>query len=314
MATTTEQFPDLKEFREVGKRLSNWGRWGDEDQRGTLNHITPERVVAAAGLARTGKVFNLGIPLGPSGPQKGPERNNPLRLMSETGEGQPYPAPFKYADDYIIMPLQAASQWDALGHVYYDDFLYNGFPASDVSPHGLAHDSIDKIANGVIGRGILLDIAALKGVDWLEQGYVITPEDLDAAAERQGTEVKPGDILLFRTGWRKLYVDTGSRDDFMAGEPGLGMASVPWIHRNEIAVVASDNWAVEVLPGEYEDQVFNVHMVLLRDMGVTLGEILDFEALAADCAKDGVYEFLFCAPALPFENGAGCPINPLAVK
>jgi kynurenine formamidase len=311
---TSDDFPDFEDFRAVGKRLSNWGRWGDDDERGALNLITPERLIAAAGLVKQGKVFNLGIPMDETGPQLGKERNNPLRLMSETGEDQPYPEPFHYVDDYIIMPLQGSSQWDALGHVYYDDHLYNGFPVSDVTPHGLKHASIDKIAKDVIGRGVLLDIARYKGVDWLEQGYVITPEDLDGAAAKQGVEVKAGDIVLFRTGWRKLYVDTGSREDFMAGEPGLGMAAVKWTHDHDVAALASDNWAIEVLPGEYEGQVFNVHMVLLRDMGVTLGEILDFEELAEDCVADGVYEFLFTAPALPFTRGAGSPINPLAVK
>ena len=311
---TDEEFPELQDFRSVGKRLSNWGRWGDDDERGTLNHITPSRLVEAGGLVRQGKVFDLAIPMDNTGPQLGDTRSNPLRLMSETGEGQPYPEPFKYADDYVIMPLQGSSQWDALGHVFYDGFLYNGFPASDVTPHGLKHDSIDKISKGVIGRGVLLDIARLKGVDWLEKGYVVTPADLDEAAERQSVEVKPGDIVLFRTGWRKFFVESKSREEFMSGEPGLGMACAQWLHAHEVAAIASDNWAIEVLPGEYEDQVFNVHMVLIRDIGLTLGEILDFEELAADCLADGIYEFLFCAPALPFTNGAGSPINPLAVK
>jgi kynurenine formamidase len=310
-----EQFPELKDFRSVGKRLSNWGRWGDDDERGTLNHITPEHIVQAASLVRRGKVFDLGIPFDLNGPQLGGARSNPVRLMSETGDDQEFPGPFKYADDYVIMPLQSASQWDALGHVFYDDHLYNGFPASDVTPHGLKHDSIDKISKDVIGRGVLLDIAALKGVDWLEAGYVVTPEDFDEAAARQGIEIRAGDIVLFRTGWRKFFVEKQSREEFMAGEPGIGMACCKWLHDHEIAALASDNWAIEVLPGEYyPEQVFNVHMVLLRDLGLTLGEILDFEELAADCAEDGVYEFFFCAPALPFTNGAGTPINPLAVK
>lgn len=314
-AGVNEAFPDLEDFRAVGQRLSNWGRWGTDDERGTLNHITPERLKAAAALVRKGKVFNLGIPLGPSGPQVGTNRTSPLRLMSETGDDQPFPEPFRYADDYVIMPLQAASQWDALGHVYYDGYLYNGRPASDVSPHGLKHNSIDKICKDVIGRGVLLDIVALKGVRWLEAGHVITPEDLDAAIERQGVEVKPGDVLLIRTGWRKFFLETEDRVQFNAGEPGLGMASCRWLHEREIAALCSDNWAIEVLPGEYHpEQVLNLHMVLIRDMGMTLGEILDFEELAADCAEDGVYEFLFCAPALPFSNGAGSPINPLVTK
>ena len=304
----------MTDFRAIGKQLSNWGRWGAEDERGTVNLITPERLVAAAGLVKQGKIFDLGIPMDGDGPQPGGGRINPVHLMSQTGAGQLFPGGFQFADDYIFMPLQGSSQWDALAHVFYDGQLYNGYPASDVAPQGATHNAIDKQAKGIAGRGVLLDIAALKGVDWLEAGYAITPDDLDAAASRQGVAVKAGDILLFRTGWRRKFLREHDAKTFMAGEPGLGMACAQWLHAHDIAVVASDNWAIEVLPGEYPDVILNVHMVLIRDMGMTLGEILDFEELAADCASDGVWEFFFCAPPLKFTKAVGSPINPLAMK
>ena len=161
---------------------------------------------------------------------------------------------------------------------------------------------------------MLLDIARLKGVDWLEGGYVITPEDLDAAAERQGVEVGAGDIVLFRTGWRTKFVTERDAAAFMAGEPGLGLACCEWLHAKEVAVVASDNWAIEVLPGEIDTEVLTVHMVLIRDMGMTLGEILDLDELADDCEADGVWEFLLTAPPIKFTAAVGSPINPLAIK
>ena len=241
-------------------------------------------------------------------------RINPVRLMSETGQDQEFPGAFHYADDFVFMPLQAASQWDGLAHVFYDDKLYNGFPASDVSPHGAKHCSIDKMAKGIVGRGVLLDIARLKGVDWLQAGEVITPEDFDAAIERQGVEIQSGDILFFRTGWRTKFKQEQDAAEFMAGEPGIGIACADWLHERDIAVIASDNWAIEVLPGEDDANVFNVHMVLIRDMGMTLGEILDLDELAADCAGDGVWEFLLTAPPIKFTNAVGSPINPLAIK
>ncbi len=304
----------MQDFREIGARLRNWGRWGDTDERGTVNLITPERVVAASGLVKRGAIFDLGIPFDSKGPQPGGGRINPVRLMSETGADQEFPGAFHYADDYVFMPLQSASQWDGLAHVYYDDQLYNGFPSSDVGPHGAKHCSIDKQAKGIVGRGVLLDIARLKGVEWLEAGTVISPEDLDAAAARQGVEVKPGDILLFRTGWRTKFVREGDATAFMAGEPGLGLACCQWIHDHEIAAVASDNWAIEVLPGEIDTELLPVHMVLIRDMGVTLGEILDLDELAADCESDGVWEFFLTAPPIKFTAAVGSPINPLAIK
>lgn len=305
----------LEDFRALGRRVSNWGRWGADDERGTLNHITPERLVAAGGLIRQGKVFDLGIPFDDQGPQPGGGRINPVHLMSQTGDRQLFPGGFQYADDYIFMPLQGASQWDALAHVYYDGQIYNGFPASEVTVVGAFRGAIDKIAKGVAGRGVLLDIARLKGVEWLEMGEVITPDDLEAAIERQGgVDVGAGDILLFRTGWRKKFLSDLDPKSFMAGEPGLGQACVEWLHERQVAAVCSDNWAIEVLPGENPDALLQVHCVLIRDMGMTLGEILDFEELADDCEADGVYEFFFCAPPLKVTRGVGSPINPLAIK
>jgi len=304
----------MEDFRSIGQRLRNWGKWGPADERGTTNLITPERLVAASKLIKKGKVFDLGIPMDSDGPQPGGGRINPVHLMSETGHGQGFPGGFRYADDYIFMPLQGSSQWDSLAHVYYDDQMYNGYPSSDIGLHGTEHNSIDKQGKGIAGRGVLLDLVALKGVEWLEMGQVITPEDLDAAAQRQNVQVGAGDILLFRTGWRRKFLAEKSPTAFMAGEPGLGMACCEWLHDKEVSAVCSDNWAIEVLPGEFDDVVFNVHMVLIRDMGMTLGEILDFEELAADCAADGVWEFFFCSPPLKVTKAVGSPINPLAMK
>ena len=303
----------MEDFRTIGRRLSNWGRWGADDERGTVNLITPEHIVAASALVRRGAIFDLGIPFDGKGPQTGLGRINPVRLMSETGDQQDLPGAFHFADDYVFMPLQAASQWDGLAHVYYDEQMYNGFPASDIGPKGALHCSIDKQAKGIVGRGVLLDIARLRGVDWLQAGEVITPDDLDAAVARQGVTVGAGDILLVRTGWRTKFVTERDAKAFMSGEPGLGLACCQWLHDRDVAAVASDNWAVEVLPGE-SDELLQVHMVLIRDMGMTLGEILDLDELAADCADDGVWEFLLAAPPIKFTRAVGSPINPLAIK
>lgn len=311
----SQQQTRIEDFRTLGQRLRNWGRWGDRDERGTVNLITPQRLVAAAGLVRQGKIFDLGIPLDQRGPQVGGGRINPIHLMSETGDEQLFPGGFRYADDYLFMPLQGASQWDALAHVYYDDQMYNGFPARDITVKGAAHCAIDGQAKGIAGRGVLLDIAALRGVEWLEAGEVITPDDLDAAAARQGgVSVGPGDILLVRTGWRRKFRQEGDARAFMAGEPGLGQACCEWLRERDVAAVCADNWAVEVLPGETPDAFLTVHMVLIRDMGLTLGEILDFEELATDCADDGVWEFFFVAPPLKVTGAVGSPVNPLAIK
>jgi len=307
----------LEDFRSIGQRLGNWGRWGDDDQRGTTNLITPERMVAAARMVRSGKVFSLGIPFDDGGPQQGGGiRSNPLHLMTATGQGQEHlPGGFRYADDYVVMPLQCATQWDGLAHVFYDDRLYNGFPASDVTPRGALHNGIEAQAEGIAGRGVLLDIAALEGVDWLPGGFVITPEHLDAAIARQGgVEVGAGDILLFRTGWRRMLVETGDKPAFMKSEPGIGVECIEWLRARDVAVIASDNFAIEPIPPQEGAGFMWVHMVLIRDLGMTLGEIFDLDALAADCEADGQWDFFFTAPVLKVTHGVGSPINPLAIK
>ena len=304
----------MEDFRDIGRRVRNWGRWGDDDERGTVNLITPERIASAAGLIRRGATFDLGIPVGSSGPQPGRGRINPVHLMSETGADQLFPGAFRFADDYIFMPLQSGSQWDALSHVFYDGQMYNGFAADNVSPHGAKRCSIDKMGKGIVGRGVLLDVARMMDVDWLEAGYPISPEDLNRACNEQRVEVGEGDILLFRTGWRRKFLTERDPTSFMAGEPGLSMRCAEWLHDRGVAAVGSDNWAIEVLPGEIPEEKLSLHMVLIRDMGMSLAEILDFEELSADCANDGIYDFFFCAPPLKVTNGVGSPINPLAIK
>jgi len=301
------------DFRAVGRRLSNWGRWGPDDELGTLNHVTPERVAAAAALARTGRVFDLGYTLAANGPQIGlGGRINPVHLMSMTGQSS-FPDGGGFADDFIFMPLQCATQWDGLAHVFYDEQCYNGVPASSITARGAQRLSIERLARAVIGRGVLLDVARLHDVPCLPTDHGIGPDDLDAAVERQGVDVGAGDIVLVRTGWTTKFT-AGSAREFMGDEPGLTLDACEWLHAHDVAAVAFDNWAVERFPSEDPDARMPVHYVLIRDMGMTLGEMFDLEALADDCAADGVYEFLLCAPVLKVAGGVGTPLNPLAVK
>ncbi|WP_030620579.1 cyclase family protein [Streptomyces sclerotialus] len=302
-------------MRALGAELRNWGRWGADDQRGTTNLITPEKVVAAAGAIRTGKVFDLGIPLDADGPQTGEFRSNPRRFMSRTGQERELPGGGHGADDWVMMPLQAGTQWDALSHMYYDDHLYNGYPAAEhLNALGASRNAIQHQAKGIAGRGVLLDIARLKGVDRLAAGAAITPDDLDAACAEQGVTVGAGDVLLVRTGWWSVFAADGDRERFMADEPGLSLECARWLHERDVAAVAADNWALEVLPAQQEGLTLPLHLVLLRDMGMTIGEMFDLDELAADCAADSVYQFFFTAPPLKFTGAVGSPLNPLAIK
>ena len=304
-------------FRDVGRALSNWGRWGADDQLGTLNHITPERTAAAARLARTGRLFDLGICAMKNGIQrKDGVRRNPLHLMQLTPlDMRDDPEHVCISDDYITMPLQSVTQWDGLGHVGYDDRLYNDVPASSITTlGGSPRLSIHRIAEkGVVGRGVLLDIAGLHGVERLEAGFRILPEALERAEAQQGVRVGPGDILLVRTGWIRHFTVDNDVEPFWRGEPGIGLECAAWLHGREVAAIASDNWGVEVSPPDRSGGL-PCHSVLIRDMGMTLGEIFDLDALAADCRQDGVWEGFFTAPPLKVLNGVGSPITPLLIK
>ena len=306
----------MRRIRELAPKVSNWGRWGPADERGTLNFITPEAVRRAAGCVKRGAIFSLGLALGADGPQIGQGgRVNPIHLMSaidgRLGTDAEDP---RYADDFVTMPLQCATQWDSLAHVYYDGQLYNGFPATTLSTAGAARAGIDKVGPAIVTRGVLLDLARTRGVERLRAGEVITPADLEAAERAEGVRAGTGDVLLVRTGHLAVFKVDGDREGYMRVMPGLGIACVAWLHARQVAAVASDTSAVEVIPFEDPATPLPVHALCIRDLGLTLGEMFDLDALAADCARDGVWEFLLTAPPLKVTGGIGSPLNPLAVK
>ena len=306
----------MDHLRDIAARVSNWGRWGAEDERGTVNFITPEVIRRAAACVKRGQVFSLALPFDSDGPQFGQGgRVNPVHTMTSLANPMsPDPDGPRYADDVIVMPLQCATQWDSLAHVHYGGQLYNGHAVSTITATGAGRNGIDKMAAGIVSRGVLLDVARVLGVERVAPGRVISPDDLEAAERAQGVRVEPGDVLLLRTGHMRAFTVDRDRIAYMKQMPGLGLSCVEWLHAREVAAVASDTNMVEVWPPEDESVLFPVHSLCIRDMGLTLGEMFDLEALAADCAGDGVWTFLFTAPPLPVTGGVGSPINPLAVK
>jgi kynurenine formamidase len=322
--------PSIETVREIAARCNNWGRWGDDDQIGTLNLITPEKIVEARHCIRKGRVFSLAIPLGSSGPQTGGwGRFNPIHVMLRDGcdavTGTTvrdfYGGKDGYVrgtDDMLILPLQSATQWDALSHMIFEGKMYNGYPATDVSSAGAMRNDIAQARASVVSRGVLLDVARWKGKPWLDGGEVISGDDLEACAAAQGVEVGVGDIVLVRTGQMGMVQELQDWGDYAAGysakAPGLGLSAVDWIRGKDLAAVATDTWGAEVLPNETPDVSMPLHILLIVNMGLTVGEIFDLEELARDCAEDGVYDFFFSAPPLPITRAVGSPINPVAVK
>ena len=290
---------------------NNWDRWGAEDQRGTFNLFTPERIAAAAALIRTGKRFSLGMPI--AGPPMPGFRSPPMHLFSaSTADIVLGEKGIQYSDDYIVMALQGSTQLDGLAHVGGKDVLYNGYWAGLVtSRSGARRLGTHHQADGIDGRAVLLDVARHLGVDALDVGFAIGPDLLDEVCSAEGVSVGAGDVLLVRTGLLGWLLAGNTAD---RTEPGLSPRCIPWLAERDVAMVATDTLSVEVLPPEPGQPPLGLHVKALCDLGLLLGELLDLDELAEDCAADGVYECFFVASVLPVVNAVGSPINPIAIK
>ena len=283
------------------EQLSNWGRWGDDDEIGTLNLLTPDLIKAAAGLIREGVVYSLTMPLDEEGPLW-PSRHKTWRTTRYEND----PLGAGWADDVVVMHSHAGTHLDVLCHVWYENQLYNGHKVSEhVGSDGSMRNSVEKVPF-IVSRGVLLDIAGWKGVPHLQIGESISAADLTACADQQGVAIRAGDVLLVRTGWMRVFeTDKGL---FNSGEPGLDMTTPAWLQQHDIVAVGADNHAVEVLEMVPPEGI-PFHLATIRDLGMYLLENLNLEQLAAD----GRYEFFFVTAPLPLTNGVGSPINPLAI-
>lgn len=307
-------------FAAVASRVNNWGRWGDDDQRGTLNLIDDAARRRAAAAVRTGQAFSLGLPLSEEeGIQIGLARGraNPvLRMVAVNEPLSDDPEWICSSEDSVAMALQCATHWDALAHVSYGGRMYNGRPATEVTEAGAAWAAIDELGP-LVTRGVLLDVARAKGAEALDPGYAIGPGDLDAACRFGRVEMERGDAVLVRTG--QMHHLRGERNrktlfDYTFPAPGLTMASAEWFHAHDVAAVATDTFSLEVLPGEDETIYLPVHLLHLVEMGLTQGQNFVLDELADACATDGVYTFLLDATPLPFRRGLGSPLNPVALR
>jgi hypothetical protein len=282
----------------AAKRCSNWGRWGADDVLGTLNFLNEAKRREGAALVRRGATFSLSQRFDADGPQKGwRRRTNPVHTMLDTGldaeRGQGFPHGLGGADDAIFMPLQASTQWDGLGHIFDHGTAYNGRRAGDVvTSEGDRLTGIETVASLIAGRGVLLDTSAAVG---------------------------SGDLVLIRTGRlsraRHDVAHGRGWGDYAGGaSPGLSFTTVDWLHRTEIAGVATDTWGFEVRPNEFDHAFQPLHQVVIPHNGLFIGEMWDLDALAEDCMADGVWDFFLTAAPLPVTGAVGAPVNPIAVK
>lgn len=294
-------------------KTGNWGRWGDDDERGTLNLLSPEVVLSATKVCKTGQVYNLGLPVARHGTPvfdfRGPPQRLTLVSQTDAGMNAAYGAPdgLGSCEDVLVIAAHNGTHMDALCHVYSDDQFYNGYPASEFTSHnGAPRNGIEKSA-GFAGRAVLLDLPRHQGVDWLEPGTNVTADDLEACRAAQGVALGAGDILLVRTGWLDLFysLERGTPPPIM--QPGLGSSTVEYIADHDLSAVGCDNGAVEVIP--FDGIFLSVHVELLVKRGITLLEHLVLSPLAAD----GVHECLLVVAPLLVTGGSGSPINPIAI-
>jgi kynurenine formamidase len=309
---------------EAAARYRNWGRWGPDDVLGTVNFIDADKRRQAAACVRRGDSFSLSQSFDMNGPQRGwRRRTNPVHTMLDTGTDaaagtQGFPHGCGGADDVIFMPLQASTQWDGLGHIFDHGMAWNGRRAENVvTSDGDLVTGIEHMADPLVSRGVLLDVGRVIGDDGeLPDGFAITEEHLDATIAAHGptSVVGRGDIVLVRTG-RLTRARRDGWGDYAGGpSPGLSFYTAGWLHRTEIAGIATDTWGFEVRPNEFENAFQPLHQVAIPNMGLLIGELWDLDALADDCAADGVYEFLLAAAPLKVTGAVGAPVNPVAVK
>lgn len=307
---------------EAARQYSNWGRWGDDDVLGTLNHLDDDKRRAAGALIRDGRSFSLSLRMDWNGPQRGHyRRTNPLHVMLSDGLDasglQPLPHGFGVADDMISMPLQASTQWDGLGHIFDHGIGWQGRRSVDVvsAEQGDRVTGIQTVAHLFVGRGVLLDVGRALGRDGeLPDGFAITGDHLDETAARQGVQIERGDIVLVRTGQLARAYRDGWGEYAGGDAPGMSFWSAGWLHDSEIAALATDTWGFEVRPNEFEGAMQPLHQVVIPHLGLFIGEMWDLEALADDCAADSRYTFFLTAAPLPFTGAVGGPLNPIAVK
>jgi kynurenine formamidase len=283
-------------------------RYGAEDTLGAINNLSPEKVLQAARLVKTGKVYALGVHTGVDSPAYPPRKYAMTVLQLDDGTGEPIGSNRATGnDDLMYLWMGIGSQIDGLGHMGIEHRYYNGLHASEfVTPSGLTEYGIEALPP-IVSRGVMLDMAKHLGKDILDAGTAFNRPEIEAAARAQGVTIEEGDVVLFHTGW--LNVAESDPERFMAGQPGIGVGGARYLAELGVVAVGADSWALEVIPHEDPEQAFPVHPELLAKNGVYILENMDVRALAAD----GVTEFLFVLGQPRFVGAVQAVINPVAI-
>ena len=299
------------EFRALFDEVSNWGRWSERPERGALNHLTPERVVAATRLVRSGVTVSLSLPLDTEQRIDNPEpADHHMTMLTDEDIGS---GSVRFTKDYIGVDYHndSHSHIDAFSHVAYQGRFYDGKPERSVTMDGARTGSIEVLKDGLVGRGVLIDVPRLRGVKWLEPGEHVFTRDLEAAERAQDVSVGPGDILLVRTGHARRRAELPPWDT-PTTKAGLHPTTAMFLAQRSIAALGSDG-NNDTAPSTTEGVGFPIHVLAINAMGVHLLDYLQLEDLARRCEAERRWEFMFAAAPLRLPGGTGSPLNPTAI-
>jgi len=307
----------LAEFDEIFEQVSNWGRWGPDDELGTLNFITPDKVRAAAGLIRSGRQVTMAIPMNTTA---GPDNPQPvIRHVVQGHDIDSGSGPVTFATDYLGIAFHGDchTHMDALCHIAYRGRVYNGGPAQQVmTSAGATGLDVTTYRNGLVGRGVLLDVPRHRGVRWLEPGEAVTRAELEAIERDQGVRLGEGDILVFRTGDHRRRVELGAWDHGYPpegqGKPGLHVDTIGWMHERRIAAFLPDGDG-ETVPSNVEGIRYPIHPLQITAMGMLAADSLQLEDLATACQEEERWEFMVVGLPLRLPGATGSPWNPIAI-
>ena len=307
----------LREFDAIFESVKNWGTWGPDDQLGTLNYLTPERVRAAAGLVRSGRRVSMEIPINKVAQPDNP--NQAIHFVTQAHDIDIGSSGLTFALDFLGMACHGDchTHIDALCHIAYKGLTYNGRPANAVmTSKGATSLDIANYHDGIVGRGVLLDVPRYRRVKWLEPGEAVTRAELEAIEKAQGVRLGEGDIFVFRTGHhrRRLELGSWSNDVPPAGEgkAGLHVDTIPWMHERHIAAFLPDGDG-ETIPSHVEGMTYPIHPLQVVAMGMCVSDSLQFEDLALACEEEGRFEFMVVGLPLRLPGGTGSPWNPIAI-
>jgi kynurenine formamidase len=317
MTMTTERpLVTMAEFDAIFESVKNWGRWGPDDQLGTLNYITPAMVREAAGLVLSGRKVSMEIPINKIA---GPDNPNPANhFVSQAHDIDIGSSGLRFGLDYLGMACHGDchTHVDALCHVSYKGQVYGGRPAEEVlTSKGATTLDIANYGNGLIGRGVLLDIPRFRAVKWLEPGEAVTRAELEACEAAEGVHVGEGDIFVFRTGHHRRRLELGAWDNGYPpgeGKAGLHVDTVAWMHERRIAAFLPDGDG-EAVPSTVEGMLYPIHPLQIAAMGMLASDSLQFEDLAKACEEEGRFEFMVVGLPLRLPGGTGSPWNPVAI-